>query len=351
MRALVVDDSAVHRLTLAAALRELPTVSAVETASSGEEAIRLLARERFDLLSLDIQMPGIDGFAVLRWVMANHPLPVLVVSGAQHGPTALAALELGAFEVLRKPSPRSGGLETWKKMLARAVEAAGEIRVEKLGTRPEGGRGPGDAAGAFAIDPSERLPGVLAVASSTGGPAALRTLFGGLARRPVPVLVAQHMPPPFTRSLAARLAAVSGWDAREARDGEPLEPGTILVAPGGRHLAIQGDADRPVARLLEGGEARWCPSCDLLLASAARVFGARAVAVVLTGMGTDGADGARAVAASGGFVVAESRDTAVVAGMPDAAARAVPSALRLPLHAIADSLSRRFALATLPTPL
>lgn len=351
MRALVVDDSAVHRLTLAAALRELPSVTAVETAASGEEAVRLLSRGRYDLLSLDIQMPGMDGFAVLRWVMTNRPLPVLVVTGAQHGPTALAALELGAFEVLRKPSPRSGGLERWKSLLSRAVEAAGELRLDRLAPGREAGaedRAPAAPPPSGRAEPS---CGVLVVASSTGGPAALRTVFSGLHPHPVPVLVAQHMPAPFTRSLAARLASVSGWDAREARDGDPLTAGTILVAPGGRHLVVGGGPGGAAARLVDGGDARWCPSGDLLLTSAARAFGARAMAVVLTGMGSDGAEGARAVDEAGGVVIAESRETAVVAGMPEAAARAAPGALRLPLWAIADALSRRLALATLPAPL
>lgn len=347
MRALVVDDSAFQRLTLASALRELPSVDSVTTAASGEEAIRLLSESRFDLLSLDVQMPGIDGFTVLRWVMAHRPLPVLVVSGAQHGPTAVAALELGAFEVLRKPSPRPGGLESWKGQLARAVETARELRVDRLRPERTESSAAADESALFAVSPA--ASGVLVVAASTGGPAALRELLTRFSPRPIPVVVAQHMPAPFTRSLAERLGATSGWDAAEARDGEALAPGRLLVAPGGRHLSLAREGERVVARLSSpGGESRWCPSADLLLSTAARAFGPRTAAVVLTGMGTDGAEGARAVEREGGLVVAEGRETAVVAGMPDAVGRAVASALRLPLPAIADALSRRFPLATLP---
>jgi two-component system chemotaxis response regulator CheB len=144
------------------------------------------------------------------------------------------------------------------------------------------------------------------------------------------------------RAHAARHAAATGWDAREAVDGMELLPGTVAVPPGGRHLELVREGGRVLAHVREEGSGRWVPSADALFASAAETFGERLAAVVLTGMGDDGAQGARAVADAGGAVICESRDSAVISGMPDAATRAVPRALRLPLSEIGPELARRF---------
>lgn len=330
----------------------------IETAGSGAEALRLLHTREFGLVTLDIEMPGMDGFAVLRWIMARHPMPVLVVSEAQQERVAIVALEMGAFDVLRKPSFRQGGLASWKLLLARAVEGASELQVLPLARRAR--------AGESGLRPAGPLPSrapwsggatrasALIVAASTGGPPAIRDLFATLRPRPVAVAVAQHMPAPFTRSLAARLDSTTGWRAREAVDGEEVTPGTVLVAPGGHDLEFVKEGGRVLCRvqrvLLGAHHPAWSPSADRLLLSAARVWGAGAVAVVLTGMGDDGAEGAGAIADAGGTVIAESRETAVVAGMPEAAARRVPSAIRLPLNEIPRELEERFPLATLPGP-
>jgi len=347
VKVLVVDDSAYQRLTLASALREHPNVAGVDTAASGEEAIRKVLSSPFDLVTLDIEMPGVDGFAVLRWLMTHRPLPVLIVSERRHERTALLALELGAFDVIGKANARTGGLAAWKPLLFEAVEKAAAIRLDVLTRLARAGH---DASPRRRRQPSvemrrpaeDRLSGVV-VAASTGGPPALRDLLLAFTPRPVVVAIAQHIPPPFTRSLAARLAAATGWDAREAVDGMEVPPGAVAVAPGGSHLRLARDGARVVARLSADRKRRWCPSADALFASAAEVFGDRAVAVVLTGMGDDGAQGARAVADAGGAVICESRDSAVIAGMPDAAARAVPRALRLPLAEIGAELARRVA--------
>lgn len=344
MRALVVEDSAYQRLTLASTLGSMPRITEVETASSGEEAIRKVLSTHFDLVTLDIEMPGMDGFAVLRWLMVNHPLPVLIVSDRKHERTAVMALELGAFDVLGKASARSGGLAAWKVLLADAVEKAAQLRVDLLSARARATpAAPSPArkhrrAAPEAIAPEKTA--AVVIAASTGGPPALRDLFLAFGPRPVVVAVAQHIPAPFTRSLAARLAAATGWDAREATDGAELHPGAITVAPGGRHLEMLREGPRVLARLLPESARRWCPSADALFASAALAFGPHTVAVVLTGMGDDGAEGARAVAEAGGTVICESRESAVICGMPDAAARAVPSALRLSLGEIAPELTR-----------
>jgi two-component system, chemotaxis family, protein-glutamate methylesterase/glutaminase len=355
LRVLVVDDSAYQRLTLSAALREIAGVREVETVPSGEEAIRRVVSSSFDLVTLDLEMPGIDGFAVLRWLMAHKPVPVLVISDRRHEREALVALELGAFELLGKPSVRSGGLDAWKKSLAESVLEAAQIRLDLLKQRatkaasPAGGREPASsrlskrvaAKTPFRLAADTREIEAVVVTASTGGPPALRDLFSSFSPRAVFVGVAQHIPAPFTRSLSARLSSATGWDAREAVDGGEAIPGTIWIAPGGKHLRFDRIEDRIVTRLDSGGDhLRWCPSGDVLFRSAARTFGKRVVGVVLTGMGDDGAEGARAIEHSGGRLICESAATALISGMPDAASRVVPGALRLPLSRIGSELAR-----------
>ncbi len=350
MKVLVVDDSAYQRLILAAALRAVPLVTSVEVAPTGEAAIRRLLDDTWDLMTLDLEMPGIDGFAVLRWVMANRPLPVLVVTSLSRERVAMAALEAGAYEVLRKPAASVAARTDWKRHLALRVEEARQLQLDALTRRARHGavqllaRGVEPAAGTV----SGGAAGLLAIAASTGGPAALRELFASFRRREVAVGVAQHLPAPFTRSLAARLASHTGWDAREAADGDRAVPGTILVAPAGHHMEFTGERGSPSVRVRRaGGDDRWVPSADALLSSAAALFQDGTVGVVLTGMGTDGTAGARAIAEAGGTVIAESPATAVISGMPESAARAASGAIVLPLGAIGRELDRRFPLATL----
>jgi two-component system, chemotaxis family, protein-glutamate methylesterase/glutaminase len=349
VRVLVVDDSAYQRLVLSAALRSNPLVTEVETAADGKTAIRRILDGSYDLMTLDVEMPEIDGLTVLRWAMANRPLPVLVVTSLSQEKVALAALEAGAFEVLRKPGASAPARTDWKRRLARSVAEARQLRLEALTRHAlrEDRRGSARGLDPAAATAPGSAHGLVAVAASTGGPAALRELFSAFRRRQVAVGVAQHLPAPFTRTLAGRLAASTGWDAREAVNGERALPGTILVAPAGHHMEFAGERDAPVVRVHRArGDDRWVPSADLLLQSAAAVAGPGAVGVVLTGMGSDGTGGARAVAASGGLVLAESAETAVIPGMPASAAEASGAAL-FPLGALARELDRRFPLATL----
>ncbi|MCC6131281.1 MAG: chemotaxis protein CheB [Acidobacteria bacterium] len=356
MRILVVDDSAFHRMSLLTALRELKNVSEVETASSGQEALRMLSRGRFDLVTLDIEMPGMDGFAVLRWIMANRPVPVLIVSDGAAQRSVMAALEFGAFEVMGKPSPRTGARDDWKVQLGRALETASQLRLEALQRRagaeesslPPSTSDPAEVRHPLSVEAGLGGLGAIAIASSTGGPPALRDLLRAFSPRPVVVAIAQHMPSPFTKSLATRLAATTGWDVREARDAEKVLPGQVVIAPGGLHLELLRSGGDVFTGVRDDGRgARWCPSGDLLLSSVASAFGTSSVGVVLTGMGNDGAEGSAHIVKAGGRVLLEGRETAVISGMPDAAHRRVPEAQRLPLPRLAEELCQFFPLGTL----
>lgn len=346
MRVLVVEDSAYQRLRIVEALRSAGGVTGVEAVGSGEEAIRRLLSGDFGLVTLDLGLPGMDGHAVLRWIMANRPLPVVVISADRDERSALLALEAGALEVLGKAGAHPDSLSRWKRRLADVVEGARHLSLASLVRRSAARAAGPPSDGAIRVPRrAPALPGeppALVVAASTGGPPALRDLFLGLSPRNAVVGVAQHMPPPFTRSLAQRLASGTGWDVREALDGAEATPGVVWIAPGGAHLLLVRRGDR-VALQVEphSPRFRWCPSADLLFSSAAESFGARLVAVVLTGMGDDGAAGSRAIAAAGGTVLCESHESAVIPGMPDAAARAAPDALRVPLGRLAAEVERR----------
>jgi two-component system chemotaxis response regulator CheB len=349
VRVLVVEDSAYQRLRIVEALRSTEGVTEVEAVGTGEEAIRRLLTSDFDLATLDLGLPGMDGHAVLRWIMANRPLPVVVISADREERSALMALEAGALEVLAKAGAQPESLGRWRKSLADVVEGARHLSMESL-LRRSAARSVGPPSGGSISTPHRAPPAVpgsppgLVVAASTGGPPALRELFLALPPQHAVVGVAQHMPPPFTRSLAQRLSTGTPWDVREAVGGTEALPGVVWVAPGGGHLEFVREGERLFLRVEPHDPApRWSPSADLLFASAASVFGPRLVGVVLTGMGDDGAEGSRAIAAAGGTVLCEARETAVIPGMPDAAARAVPGARRVPLLRLGGEIERRLA--------
>ena len=354
MRVLVVEDSAYQRLRVVEALRAAAGITEVEAVGTGEEAIRRLLTHEFGLVTLDLGLPGMDGHAVLRWIMANRPLPVVIISSDREERSALMALEAGALDVLAKAGAQPENLGRWRKKLAEVVEGARTMSMESLLRRSTARASEPPISGSIPR-PARLLPPVsspagLVVAASTGGPPALRELFLGLPPQNVVVGVAQHMPAPFTRSLAQRLSSGTPWDVREATSGTEAIPGVVWIAPGGGHLEFFRQGDRVLLNVAPHGPSmRWCPSADVLFASAASAFGARLVGVVLTGMGDDGAEGSRAIAAAGGTVLCESRESAVISGMPDAAARAVADARRYSLPRLPAEIERCLADAPHPS--
>lgn len=306
MRVLVVDDSPLARRVIAVAVARAGD-EVVGEARDGNEALVLARALRPDLMTLDIEMPGADGIDVLGEVMRTCPTRVLVVSAhtSEGAETTLDALSLGALDVVLKPGPGSPPGD-FAATLADALEAARQARVP--GPRPPGTERP--------AGPGIRRPGLIVVASSTGGPSALGRFLGAFrAPPPAPVLAVQHMPAGFTERLARRLDALVPFPVREAVDGDGLIPGTVLVAPGDRHLRLRSGRiavtdDPPIGRLR--------PAADVTLGDVAREAGRLALAVVLTGMGRDGLEGCRAVVVAGGQVITESPASAVVDGMPRA---------------------------------
>ncbi|RMG94793.1 MAG: chemotaxis-specific protein-glutamate methyltransferase CheB [Deltaproteobacteria bacterium] len=336
LRVVVVDDSAYNRQTITSIIEELEGVCVVGRAMNGKEALRMVFDLEPDVVTLDLEMPEMDGFAFLRLLMGKRPTPVIVVSGFSGRENVFRALELGALDFIAKPSRdigpdlRSIGDEIKAKIgMVRRLQAirlqqrAFDLLEQKVarGTttsagarRPARTPRPGPERGA----PARNL---VVVGSSTGGPPALQLLLGKLPQAmKAAVVVAQHMPPRFTAAFAERLDRVLDVRVKEAEDGEALLEGTVYIAPGGHNVEVFGapGAGRVRVAPRQSG-AVVAPSADLLFETAAASFGPRTCAVVLTGMGSDGSVGIRSVVAGGGTAYAEDPQTAVMPGMPSSA--------------------------------
>jgi two-component system chemotaxis response regulator CheB len=340
LKVLVIDDSAFHRRTLTRIIAAAPEFEVVATAGDGEEAIKKVVTLQPDLLTLDLEMPRMDGFTFLRWLMRTFPRPTLVVSSRESNKSVFRALELGAADFVLKPvsyaSVKLGQIEGEVITKLREIAAA---RPDKLAMRaqrlaasvPEPPPGKKKAG-------SPAAPGryrCVAIGASTGGPPALQQVLTALAAGlPAAVVIAQHMPEGFTKMFAERLDRIIGLRVREAEGAEELVSGLVLLAPGGRNLTVQTGMGGRVYSRLEPPSAtdRYVPSVDKLLTSAAAAYGSQLVSAVLTGMGDDGALGTRAVRAAGGLTIAEAEESCVVFGMPREAIRtgAVQRVLPLP---------------------
>jgi two-component system, chemotaxis family, protein-glutamate methylesterase/glutaminase len=343
-RVVVADDSRLMRRMLADALGR-QGFDVVGTAADGDEALDLCRAHQPDALTLDLHMPGLDGLGVLRALRDGKadPVPVVVVSAFSpaHGAYAVDALAEGAFELVAKPA-LGEPLDTFTSELGRKVgEAAHAGRVRSRAPRLAPRR-PAPSVPARPSPLSARRTGtgtLLVIASSTGGPRALGEL---VPRLPGALgaggLLVQHMPPGFTASLAGRLDGRSALSVREARTGDVLDSGSLLVAPGGSHLRVSDDRRLRLADDAPEGGLR--PRADFTIADAARLFGRRVLLVVLTGMGKDGLEGAAAVKRVGGRVLVEAESTCTVYGMPRAIAEAGLADSILPLDQLADAIAR-----------
>jgi two-component system, chemotaxis family, protein-glutamate methylesterase/glutaminase len=332
-RIVVADDSRLMRRMLSDALGR-QGFDVVATAADGDEALTACREHRPDALTLDLAMPGLDGLGVLRALRDGRAasLPVVVVSAFSpaHGARAVDALAEGAFDLVAKPA-FGEPLETFTSELGRKVgEAAHSTRVRRPAPRRTERR------------PSHRPATgrkLVVIACSTGGPRALGEL---IPRLPAPLgagtLIVQHMPPGFTASLASRLDGASALTVREAKGGELPAPGTVLLAPGGSHLRLE--ADRRMRLSADEAVGGLRPRADFTIEDAARLYGQRLLLVVLTGMGRDGLEGAKAVRAAGGRVLCEAESSCTVYGMPRAVVEAGLADDTLPLGELAAAIAQ-----------
>ena len=354
IRAMVVDDLAVIRGFIVRTLERDPDIEVVATCSNGQTAVLQMGRSAPDVVILDIEMPVMDGLTALPKLLAADPdVKVIIAStlSQRNAEISLKALGLGAADYIPKPTAnRLGASDDFHRELLQKVTSLGRRKRRAAAlSRPAKGAvtAPSRATAApIALRmPGPVQPAILAVGSSTGGPQALTDLVGALpVEFKAPILIAQHMPATFTPVLAQHLAKASGRPCAEAVDGEPLRSGHIHLAPGDYHMEVVGDGVHARLRLTQTAPEHFCrPSVNPLLRSVVRSYGTRAVAVMLTGMGSDGLEGAREVARVGGVLIAQDEATSVVWGMPGAVAGAGLCTAVLPLKEIAPHLVHLFS--------
>jgi two-component system chemotaxis response regulator CheB len=318
-RVLVADDSPFVCRLITSYLHSAPDLEVVAIAHDGREALHKVKLLRPDAVTLDLEMPEMDGLEALAYMMRECPTPVVAVSGVsgRAATRTLQALDLGAVDFVLKYAPgvHIDPAELCREILAK-VRAASRIRVVRsLGNRA---LPPGSSGTAAARPRSEPSGVVVVIGASTGGPLAVRELLSALPGGfGAGIVVVQHMPRSFTAVLAAQLGRHCRLRVREAEDGDRLDPGNVLVAPGGFHLLV-----RPGLRVavcgatVIAGSTSYCPSIDAAMESAARVYGSRAMGVVLTGMGDDGASGLQTIHEMGGVTFAQDAESSVIDGMP-----------------------------------
>jgi two-component system chemotaxis response regulator CheB len=343
VRVLVVDDSATVRSVLSATLGADPELRVVAAASSGQAALEIIAAGPPDLVLLDVEMPGLDGIATLREIRRHHrTLPVLMFSSlTERGSKAtLDALLAGANDYVAKPAVQTR--DELEGRIREEVIAKIKALAARSGAGPRLGTTPPPVVRPVAPAVRPPIRGVV-VGVSTGGPTALAEILPAFAcGAAVPVLIVQHMPAFFTAQLAERLTKLTGAAVREAAAGQPLGPGDVLLAPGGRHLELSGELGAVRVRLTDDPPEQSCrPAADVLFRSAAKLWGAGTLGVVLTGMGRDGLSGARAIVEAGGAVIAQDEFTSVVWGMPGEVVRAGLADAVLPLAQIGVEVNLR----------
>jgi len=323
VRVLVIDDSAFNRRASVSMLEILPSIEIIGYACDGEEGLNKIIRLKPDLVTLDLEMPRMDGFTLLRIVMQKQPTPIIIVSSRADDENVFKALELGAVEFVPKPTAqvtpalmdiREALLEKVREVTRANLRNVLDRRLSLSRLQPAPQQRPVQMNGEAGVFP------VVAIGSSTGGPPALQAIFSAISKPlPIAFVVAQHMPPDFTKAFAERLNRFSALEIREAADGDEVLPGRVLIAPGGFNLELvrKGKGSAVVAKISKPEKIhRYVPSADVLFSTAATIFGERLLGVVLTGMGNDGSKGVVAVKKGAGSVIAEAEESCVVFGMP-----------------------------------
>ncbi len=350
VKVLIVDDSAYSRQAIKGMLEADRGVEVVGVASNGVEAIAKTIRLKPDIITLDFEMPEMDGFSFLRWVMKERPTPVVMITSYSDSMTVFKALELGAVDFIAKPSRRASmELNAIQGDLLHKIKGIRELRMEKLSISrnlisktPESAERTGDAQ---TEEVSLQDMRVVTMGASTGGPTALQVILTWLpSNLPAAILVSQHMPKGFTRPFAERLNRQARIKVKEASDGDMVEAGKALICPGGYHMALKRKNKAVCVSLREViASDKYAPSVDVMMTSAAEHFGPQTIGVILTGMGDDGRKGIVEIRNKGGYTIAESESSAVIFGMPNEAIKTGAVDKVLPLYKIPNEISTTVA--------
>jgi two-component system chemotaxis response regulator CheB len=354
LRVLVVDDSAYNRQTITSMLESREGVEVVGRATNGKEALKLAFDLDPDVITLDLEMPEMDGFSFLRLLMSRRPIPVLVISGYAQRDNVFRALELGALDFIAKPrrhiSPDIRNIEDDLSIKINMVRRLQAVRLKQRadslaaqGIRPSGAMIDPDAPADPVVGDPARV--VVGIGSSTGGPPAIQQLLAGLpASLPAAIVIAQHMPARFTKAFAARLDRVVDLRVVEAAEGQPLCKGVVYIVPGSCNIDVESRPDGiAMVHIVEpqptrAGVVPLTPSADHMLKALSGVFERHMVAVILTGMGSDGTQGAIAARRQGAYVLVEDPRTAVMPGMPHSALEAGAVDRALPLEKLHEAI-------------
>lgn len=339
VKVLIVDDSSVVRSVLSRELAKDPAISVVGTAQDPLIASEKIEQLNPDVLTLDMELPRMDGLTFLRGLMRHHPLPVIIVSAftPKGSKLAMDALELGAVEIIQKPNVAFGVGEMAAELIAKIKAAAGARVRSHTPVAPSVGSTPG--ATPLRVARPNSINKFIVMGASTGGTQALQTVLTQLPADIPPILIVQHMPEGFTRTFSERLNSLCPFEVKEAAHGDAVTPGRAIVAAGGKHMELAKHGGKWVIETNEGPKvSRQRPSVEVLFQSVAKLAGPQTVAVIMTGMGGDGAEGMLALKNAGAETIAQDEASCVVFGMPKEAIRMGGANHVVPLTKIPETI-------------
>lgn len=343
IKVLIIDDSAFTRQTIKGILEKVPNIKIVGVAVDGHDGMTKILRLEPDVVTLDLMMPKMDGFTLLRWIMEEKPLPVIIVSSYGDRSTVFKALELGAVDFVVKPTDKaSKELKEIENDILRKVLGVTSLNIEKLKKSVSHLRAAKAISNFHSFEDNKEIE-LVAMGASTGGPTAIQTILTRLPGNfPRGMVISQHMPRGFTKQFADRMDKISALRIKEAEQGEPIEKGKVLICPGGHHLVLKKSKKDVFVTIRDSFPTdKYIPSIDMMMKSAAEIYEAKTMGIVLTGMGNDGKAGMLEIKKQGGFTIAESEESSVVFGMPQEVILSGAVDKALPLEEIPNEIMRR----------
>lgn len=339
IKILVVDDSLVMRKAISRMLSKDANIQVVGTANDGRDALEKIETLKPDVITMDVEMPVMNGLEALRQIMSKNPIPVIMMSALtkEGAEITMEALSLGACDYVTKDfANANSSLYTKEAELLAKIKNVAKNKVRFLLRKLDVIKKP------IFLDPDQKIKHeILSIGASTGGPPALQHILSKLPKGfPIPVIIAQHMPKLFTQSFSQRLDAISQLYVKEAEQNEPLAPGVALVAPGNTHVALKRKGKEVVVDFVNETKYIYRPSVDLLMSSTASVYEERSIGVILTGMGNDGLNGMKEIRSKNGYIIAQDEETCVVYGMPKAVVSAKLADCILPIDKISEEIMK-----------